>query len=267
MTKHGIEIEYRLTSHDAAMASPICSAMVRRPCSRPKTRPPRAGRRHPNGSLPRPGCRWRRCQVAHLPVTAADFAAWVSLMRETRGWSAARCSRELGCGLNQVRIWQHVTTRSHTSGLRAPRSPSACRRGEARASNIQRRSENHRLDADRLVLAAVPRLQPHRHRQRHRAVDPEPRLVLVDLAIAGRIHGRHRVGHVPVQHRIAADAPVCARSPPARARRSPAPCPYSPGPTERAAGRRPAFLAALVFPGRQADAVELPIRSSMRQRS
>ncbi len=39
-------------------------------------------------------------------MTASDFAAWVSMMRETRGWSQARCSRALGCGLNQVRIWQ-----------------------------------------------------------------------------------------------------------------------------------------------------------------
>lgn len=38
-------------------------------------------------------------------MTAEDFAAWVAFMKATRNWSAARCSRELGCGINQIKRW------------------------------------------------------------------------------------------------------------------------------------------------------------------
>ena len=38
-------------------------------------------------------------------MTSTDFAAWVAMMKATRGWSARRCSRELGCGVNQIARW------------------------------------------------------------------------------------------------------------------------------------------------------------------
>lgn len=39
-------------------------------------------------------------------MTAADFSAWVDLMKATRKWSAAQCARELGCGVNQITRWR-----------------------------------------------------------------------------------------------------------------------------------------------------------------
>jgi hypothetical protein len=41
-------------------------------------------------------------------VTAADFTAWVAHMKATRNWSARRCSRELGCGVNQIGRWSEA---------------------------------------------------------------------------------------------------------------------------------------------------------------
>lgn len=38
-------------------------------------------------------------------MDAEDFAAWVAHMKTSRKWSARRCSRELGCGVNQIAIW------------------------------------------------------------------------------------------------------------------------------------------------------------------
>jgi hypothetical protein len=38
-------------------------------------------------------------------MTPIDFTAWVAHMKATRRWSASRCSRELGCGINQIKIW------------------------------------------------------------------------------------------------------------------------------------------------------------------
>lgn len=38
-------------------------------------------------------------------MTASDFAAWTAMMKITRKWSARRCARELGCGVNQVAKW------------------------------------------------------------------------------------------------------------------------------------------------------------------
>lgn len=35
-----------------------------------------------------------------------DFAAWVDLMKTTRGWSGMECSRQLGCGENQIARWR-----------------------------------------------------------------------------------------------------------------------------------------------------------------
>lgn len=39
-------------------------------------------------------------------MTSAEFSAWVDAMRETRGWSARECQRQLGCGFNQVARWK-----------------------------------------------------------------------------------------------------------------------------------------------------------------
>lgn len=39
-------------------------------------------------------------------MTAADFSAWVAMMKATRGWSEMECSRQLECGENQIRIWK-----------------------------------------------------------------------------------------------------------------------------------------------------------------
>lgn len=39
-------------------------------------------------------------------MTAADFAAWVDMMKSTRRWSARECARQLGCGVNQVARWR-----------------------------------------------------------------------------------------------------------------------------------------------------------------
>lgn len=41
-------------------------------------------------------------------MAAPDFAAWVALMKATRGWSARRCARELACGVNQIAIWSET---------------------------------------------------------------------------------------------------------------------------------------------------------------
>lgn len=38
-------------------------------------------------------------------MSAADFAAWVEMMRDQRSWSRRRCAEELGCGVNQISIW------------------------------------------------------------------------------------------------------------------------------------------------------------------
>ena len=38
-------------------------------------------------------------------MSAADFAAWVAYMKETRGWSARECASHLGCGVNQIARW------------------------------------------------------------------------------------------------------------------------------------------------------------------
>jgi hypothetical protein len=38
-------------------------------------------------------------------MIAADFASWVQHMKASRKWSARRCARELGCGINQISIW------------------------------------------------------------------------------------------------------------------------------------------------------------------
>jgi hypothetical protein len=38
-------------------------------------------------------------------MTPSDFAAWVAHMKATQRWSGARCARELGCGVNQIKRW------------------------------------------------------------------------------------------------------------------------------------------------------------------
>jgi hypothetical protein len=38
-------------------------------------------------------------------MSPADFSAWVAHMKADRKWSARRCARELGCGVNQIGIW------------------------------------------------------------------------------------------------------------------------------------------------------------------
>ena len=38
-------------------------------------------------------------------MTANDFAAWVAMMKETRGWTKSRCANALGCGVNQIKVW------------------------------------------------------------------------------------------------------------------------------------------------------------------
>jgi len=39
-------------------------------------------------------------------MDANDFAAWVTTMKETRGWSERECTRQLGCGINQITRWR-----------------------------------------------------------------------------------------------------------------------------------------------------------------
>jgi hypothetical protein len=39
-------------------------------------------------------------------MTPANFTAWVAHMKATQGWSGRRCARMLGCGPNQIGIWQ-----------------------------------------------------------------------------------------------------------------------------------------------------------------
>lgn len=39
-------------------------------------------------------------------MPAADFAAWCAHVEGTRGWSGREISRQLGCGVNQVKIWR-----------------------------------------------------------------------------------------------------------------------------------------------------------------
>ena len=34
-----------------------------------------------------------------------DFAAFVSLCKQRRGWTKTELSRRLGCGINQISIW------------------------------------------------------------------------------------------------------------------------------------------------------------------
>jgi transcriptional regulator with XRE-family HTH domain len=38
-------------------------------------------------------------------MTPKDFAAWIAYMRESRGWSGAKCARMLGCGVNTIPRW------------------------------------------------------------------------------------------------------------------------------------------------------------------
>jgi hypothetical protein len=38
-------------------------------------------------------------------MTSYDFTTWVAHMKATQRWSSRRCSRELGCGVNQIAIW------------------------------------------------------------------------------------------------------------------------------------------------------------------
>ena len=38
-------------------------------------------------------------------MTKEDFSAWVYHMKSAQKWSSRRCSRELGCGVNQIAIW------------------------------------------------------------------------------------------------------------------------------------------------------------------
>lgn len=38
-------------------------------------------------------------------MSAEHFAAWVAHMKAIRNWSARRCARELGCGVNQIARW------------------------------------------------------------------------------------------------------------------------------------------------------------------
>lgn len=39
-------------------------------------------------------------------MTPTDFALWVARMKETRGWTSRECAKRLGCGVNQIKIWQ-----------------------------------------------------------------------------------------------------------------------------------------------------------------
>jgi hypothetical protein len=39
-------------------------------------------------------------------MTAEDFREWMLRMRLQRDWTATECSRRLGCGGNQVFVWQ-----------------------------------------------------------------------------------------------------------------------------------------------------------------
>lgn len=41
-------------------------------------------------------------------MTAADFAAWVAHVKETRGWSKRECARRLDCGINQIQRWERA---------------------------------------------------------------------------------------------------------------------------------------------------------------
>lgn len=38
-------------------------------------------------------------------MSPAAFTSWVAAMKATRKWSARRCARELGCGVNQIARW------------------------------------------------------------------------------------------------------------------------------------------------------------------
>ncbi len=38
-------------------------------------------------------------------MSSADFAAWVTMMKETRKWSALRCARELGISYNTLKAY------------------------------------------------------------------------------------------------------------------------------------------------------------------
>jgi len=41
-------------------------------------------------------------------MTAADFDAWVALMKERHRWNASECARQLGCGRNQIAKWRET---------------------------------------------------------------------------------------------------------------------------------------------------------------
>jgi hypothetical protein len=41
-------------------------------------------------------------------MTAQDFAAWVAFMKASRNWTARECSRQLGCGINQIARWSRT---------------------------------------------------------------------------------------------------------------------------------------------------------------
>ena len=38
-------------------------------------------------------------------MSGPDFAAFVSLCKQRRGWSKTELSKRLGCGINQINIW------------------------------------------------------------------------------------------------------------------------------------------------------------------
>jgi hypothetical protein len=58
------------------------------------------------------------------------------------------------------------------------------------------------IDRRPLGLQHVAPLDPQRHRQRDRPVNPKPRPALVDLPVARRIGDRHGVADVPGQDRM-----------------------------------------------------------------
>lgn len=39
-------------------------------------------------------------------MTPEDFTAWVASMKDTSGWSERECTRQLGCGINQITRWK-----------------------------------------------------------------------------------------------------------------------------------------------------------------
>lgn len=41
-------------------------------------------------------------------MSADHFRKWVAAMKAARGWSKAECSRQLGCGINQIAVWSET---------------------------------------------------------------------------------------------------------------------------------------------------------------